>query len=590
MGKLRRERKMRKVYVCVGIMLAVYASDICSQPPYQTGWPQEVARGVDFSSPVLVDVDGDDTLDVVVASNDKLVYMWNQRGELFPNWPRETAVPAGSGETSSPAAGDIDNDGEKEIVYGSYVGERLFAWEIDGTDVAGFPVDLGDEVIRCSATLEDINGDDTLEICIGTGNYQYLFFLFDHRGGELWRRAVAGKAHSTGAVGDLDNDGDIEIIHGTDDATPAGEVYAWHHNGDPVTGWPIIVGHHVDGGPALVDIDGDDSLEVFVGSIDNYLYGWDHRGNDLPGWPRMVGSGSVFDGIVSSPAIGDIDNDTTNGVEVVIGRGIIQSTTGRLLAYHQNGGEVSGFPVTLSGSVTSSPVLADADGDDDLEIFVGCQNGSLYAYHHTGSGVAGFPVFVSPYGVTSSPALADIDLDGDIELAVGGKGSPSGGNDSMYVWDLPGPYNPSKAPWPMFHHDEWHTGLYGKDTGGVGIQEDLNDQLSMTKSQLLQNTPNPFAHSTRIHYRVAGSRLALAGNRQHETGNLQQVSLKIYDLTGRLVRVLVDGPCNHPTIPLYNQVVWDGTDGAGTALPAGVYFCRLEPGNRASTKKMVLMR
>lgn len=563
---------MKKVSVCFSVILAIYASELFAEPPYQTGWPQEVVRGVDFSSPVLVDVDGDDTLEVVVASNSKWVYLWNRRGECLPNWPKETATPSGFGETSSPAAGDIDKDGEMEIVYGSYVGQKLFAWEIDGSDVPGFPVSLGDAVIRCSATLEDINHDDTLEICIGTGNTQFRFYVFDHAGTELWSRIVAGRVHSTAALGDLDSDGDIEVIHGTDDATPAGEVYAWHQNGDTVDGWPKVVGHHVDGGPALVDINGDDSLEVFVGSIDNYLYGWDHSGNNLPGWPKLVGTGSVFDGIVSSPAVGDIDNDTTNGVEIVVGRGIIQSTAGRLIAYHQNGNEVSGFPIDLSGSVTSSPALADIDGDNDLEIFVGCQNGSLYAYHHTGSPVAGFPVFVSPHGITSSPALADIDLDGDIELAIGGKGSPSGGDDSMYVWDLPGPYDPSKAPWPMFHHDEWHTGLYGKDTGGgVGVEELRNSQLLTTKSRLSQNTPNPFRTSTRITFSVPGP---------------ASVTLEVYDTRGRLVKTLANGSefLNFPV-----SVFWDGTDDAGRCVSSGIYFCRLKAGDFTDTKKMVII-
>jgi hypothetical protein len=565
---------MRKVSICFGLILVIYVITVYGQPPYQSGWPQEVIRGIDFSSSALVDVDGDDTLEIVVASNDKWVYLWNHRGEIFPNWPKETAIPVGFGETSSPAVGDIDKDGEMEIVYGSWVGERLLAWEIDGSDVTGFPVPLGDAVLRCSPTLEDVDGDDTLEICIGTGNTQFRFFLFDHSGTELWNRSVVGRVHSTAAVGDLDNDSDIEIVHGTDDASPAGEIYAWHQNGDTLIGWPRVVGHHVDGGPALVDIDGDDSLEVFVGSIDNYLYGWDHHGNNLPGWPKLVGSGSVFDGIVSSPAIGDIDNNATNGMEIVVGRGIIQSTSGRLIAYHQNGSPVSGFPIDLPGSVTSSPAIADVDGDNDLEIFVGCQNGSLYAYHHTGSPVTDFPVFVSPFGVTSSPGLADIDLDGDVELLVGGKGSTSGGNDSMYVWDLPGPYDPAYTPWPMFHHDEWRTGLYGKDTGGVvGIEEsNIEYRTPNYEFRLLQNSPNPFNKLTAISYQLSAP--------SHTT-------LQVYDITGRLVKVLFDAPQE----PGFYQLPVTSNQLPGS----GVFFYRLQAqfgqvDDFTAAKKIVLIK
>ncbi len=532
---------------------------------------------MDFSSPALVDVDGDDTLEVVIASNSKWVYLWNHRGESLPNWPVETDVSADFNETSSPAVGDIDNDGEMEIVYASFVGQRLLAWEMDGSDVSGFPVSLGDAVIRCSATLEDFDGDSALEIGIGTGDTQFRFSVFDHTGAELWARTVAGRVHSTAAAGDIDADGDLEVIHGADDATPAGEVYSWHHNGDTVVGWPTVVGHHVDGGPALADIDGDDSLEIFVGSIDNYLYGWNHRGNDLPGWPKLLGTGSVFEGIVSSPAIGDIDNDSTNGVEIVVGRGIIQSAVGRLCAFHQNGDSVSGFPIDLPGSVTSSPAIADVDGDYDLEIFVGCQDGYLYAFHHTGSPVADFPIFVSPYGVTSSPALADIDLDGDIELAVGGKGSAAGGDDSMYIWDLPGPYDPARAPWPMFHHDEWHTGLYGRNVGvGPGIEEDRIANCATGMLQLLQNAPNPFSGTTAITYLLprlhAGHPIA---------GSSVPVRLTVFDLTGRLLEVLV----SQEQSPGIHRVTWDGTPHL-----SGVYFYRLEAGTFTETRKMTLAK
>jgi hypothetical protein len=560
-----RSLEVRIPILPLALVLTFSAGEALTQPPYQAGWPQLVERGVDMSSPALVDVDGDDTMEVVIASNSKLVYLWNHRGECLPNWPRETTPNAGWGETSSPAVGDIDADGDMEIIQGSYVGDRLLAWEVDGSNVPGFPLALGDDVIRCSATLEDFNQDDSLEICIGTGNFVFRVYLFDHRGTELWNNMVAGRVHSTPAVGDLDNDGDIEIVHGTDDGTPAGQVYAWHHSGDALAGWPRIVGHHVDGGPALVDIDRDDSLEVFVGSIDNYLYGLDHHGNDLPGWPKLVGTGSLFEGIVSSPAVGDIDNDSTNGLEIVVGRGIIQSISGRLLAYHQNGDEVFGFPIDLSGSVTSSPALADIDGDEDLEIFVGCQNGSLYAYHHTGSPVADFPIFVSPYGVTSSPALGDVDLDGDIELAVGGKGSLVGGDDSMYIWDLPGPYDPIRAPWPMFHHDVWHTGLYGKDIR-VGVHEECSGlSLQGTMMQLRESRPEPFKHSTIISYSVS------------ETSH---ATIQVFDISGRYVTTLVD----ELKQPGLHQALWLAGD-----APAGVYFCVLRAADLRRTKRLTLV-
>ncbi len=446
--------------ICLSTVALIYSF------PYQTGWPQEIEGGVDFSSPVLVDVNGDDTLEILVAGNTRWVYLFNYNGQAMPGWPKYTTdVPTGAQETSSPSVADIDNDDAMEVVYASDVG-KLFAWEIDGSDVNGFPVDLGDNIIRACATLEDVDGDDTLDICIGTGNTQHRFFVFRYDGALLFSKNVEYRIHSTAAVGDIDKDGGMEIIHGVDRVVEYG-VYAWESNGDTCSGWPQQTGHHVDGSPALADIDNDSTYEVFVGSIDNKVYGWDYLGNILPSWPNVVGSG-VYEGVVSSPAIGDIDNDSV--LEVVIGRGIIQSGHGAVFAFSAAGDTLPGFPVNIAtGSVTSSPALADIDGDAEIEIIVGCQDGNLYSYNPDASTVAGFPIFVCS-SITSSPAIADIDLDGDIELVIGGKGS---GNDSLYIWDLSVEHNIQRMPWPMFHHDPRHTGRFP-----LGLQTSVNEHDS----------------------------------------------------------------------------------------------------------------
>ncbi len=88
---------------------------------------------------------------------------------------------------------------------------------------------------------------------------------------------------------------------------------------------------------------------------------------------------------------------------------------------------------------------------------------------------------------------------------------------------------------------------------------------------LHQNHPNPFNPSTTITFSL------------RERG---AVSLAIYDVAGRLVRVLIDdvmeaGP---------RDVTWDGRDNAGRGAASGVYFYRLEAGEFVETRKMVLLR
>jgi flagellar hook assembly protein FlgD len=64
------------------------------------------------------------------------------------------------------------------------------------------------------------------------------------------------------------------------------------------------------------------------------------------------------------------------------------------------------------------------------------------------------------------------------------------------------------------------------------------------------------------------------------------VELRIYDLAGRLVRTLVDGP----RAAGVNQVTWDGTDARGRAVASGTYYARLIAGEQVQVRPLVLVR
>ena len=90
---------------------------------------------------------------------------------------------------------------------------------------------------------------------------------------------------------------------------------------------------------------------------------------------------------------------------------------------------------------------------------------------------------------------------------------------------------------------------------------------------LSRNFPNPFNPSTTISYSVP-------------EGEAPLVSLKIYDLSGRVVRTLVNGIREAGAY----SVVWDGTDSFGRSVSSGVYFYRLKAGSFMQTRKMVLLK
>jgi hypothetical protein len=102
----------------------------------------------------------------------------------------------------------------------------------------------------------------------------------------------------------------------------------------------------------------------------------------------------------------------------------------------------------------------------------------------------------------------------------------------------------------------------------------LDEGAIVTSLELTQNYPNPFNPSTTINYNVDASGM---------------VSLKVYDIMGRLVRTLVEGHRSSGNLAGYN-VVWDGKDSQGQQVSAGLYIYSLQTPGGNMTKKMVLLK
>jgi len=99
----------------------------------------------------------------------------------------------------------------------------------------------------------------------------------------------------------------------------------------------------------------------------------------------------------------------------------------------------------------------------------------------------------------------------------------------------------------------------------------IEDGQIVQTYELSQNYPNPFNPSTNISFQIS---------------TMQNVSLKIYDNRGRLVRILLE----NTFFAGKHEISWDGRNDSGMSVSAGTYYYILTSANFKQSKKMLLLK
>ncbi len=113
--------------------------------------------------------------------------------------------------------------------------------------------------------------------------------------------------------------------------------------------------------------------------------------------------------------------------------------------------------------------------------------------------------------------------------------------------------------------------VYGQTNYTVGVDNPKFKTAAPIKFTLLQNYPNPFNPKATIRF---------------ELPQATQVSLQIYDVSGRLIRTLL----NESKEAGYHSLIWDGTDEHGQTMSSGLYFYRIDTEGFSDTKSMILLK
>ncbi|MEZ5196307.1 MAG: FG-GAP-like repeat-containing protein [Bacteroidales bacterium] len=422
-------------------------------------WPVQLV-GNSSRGGIYCNLDEDDELEIVY-NVEQQVYAWNVDGSVVDGWPQTVQLfPDGA-----PAFGDIDGDGEGEIVVstrsaGTGNTGRLHAFHKDGTVVSGFPVTLIGGTTK-TPVLADLNGDNTFEIILEERAYPngyvgvYKGDGTSYPGFPVTLDYIPGSAV---AVGDITGDNIPEII-----AESYYSIYALDVNGNVLEGFPFTPGNDrvfSYSTPVLADLDGDGKREIIAGDHSSAagngaVHVLKYDGSFFPGWPKYTGYW-----IYGPPAVGDIDGD--GSLDIAIGDQVLSGTpVSKVFVWDKDGNALPGWPTTPIWAINNQILLADLDGDNSVELMWddNTDAGVYLGYNHDGTPMDEWPLTVTGSTFFMNPFVTDINNDGLLDISGAGRNLITS-EINFYLWNANVPVNSELAELPVLQYNVQHDGVY----------------------------------------------------------------------------------------------------------------------------------
>jgi len=311
---------------------------------------------------------------------------------------------------------------------------------------------------------------------------------------------------------------------------------------------------------AAGDLDHNGDLELVAGAAySTQIAVFDHPGYYHGGWPQTVDNY-----VLCSPALACLDGD--NKLDVVAGT--VRRTgqdSASVYVFSDAGALRAGWPKRVKGDFYSSPIIGDIDGDGQADVLIGCTNGRLYAWHKDGTPLKGWPRTFNGYEFMSSPSICDLDKDGLADVVMGGF------DGLVHTFDLNATYNKRTMEWPKLHHDLLNSNLYG---GPSRSDVPPVDPGLVPAELVLTCYPSPAVGPVHLRLGIPSSDVG------------ENVSVDVFDVRGRLVSRVVDGPLE----PGFHDLAWNGKDDRGQRVASGIYFVAVERKDASLNRKVVVVR
>ena len=454
----------------------------------------------------------------------------------------------------------------------------IHQFDIDGLETVGdgWPYETGDQNWGSPATTND---GSNIYFTSKSGSV----FNYSDLGMESWD--TEGFVTATPALGTLNvSQGDDLVL-----AQYGGErlLFAYEDGNNQINldGFPVLLDEKVQRGVALADFNGNGKDDIVVGTDDEFIHlihddgtiAWSYEtGGDIRVAPsvlelntgeKIVLSGSKDDNFYGLNSDGTVrfmietDDDISSEASIVdvegVGPVIFFASGNMVYAVETDGDFYLNWPMIAPGEVTSSIVFSEVNGQD-YAIF-GDESGYVHMYTLAGDSYPNFPINYG-FPFKGSPTIYDTDNDGDLEILIGS-------TQTLVNIDIK-ESGSADGYWNTHRSNMQRNGHFISTMDAL----DISDEIMDYEFALYNAYPNPFNPTTTIEFEVPYS---------------MDVVLNVYDISGRLVKTLVD----ETKYTGLHSTIWDGTDQNGNGVANGLYVYKLMSNQNISiANKMILMK